>query len=181
MKLKLMAGAAVVAFLAASSAHAEWYAGFDVGYNNPHVTNLESSDTIAQGSTATAVGAAGSAGTNFVPGSASKLDYRFISDENIAGFARLGFRASPNVRMELEVGERRSDLEAFGGPVGSGPVSMGINASAGNTPGARFNLGEVNNVRGEFSELSIMANALYDFAPDSVINPYLGLGVGMVR
>ena len=57
MKLKLMAGAAVVAFLAASSAHAEWYAGFDVGYNNPHVTNLESSERIAQGSTATAVGA----------------------------------------------------------------------------------------------------------------------------
>ena len=166
MKLKLMAGAAVVAFLAASSAHAVWYAGFDVGYNNPHVTNLESSERIAQGSTATAVGAAGSAGTNFVPGDAGNLDYRFISDENIAGFARLGYRAAPNVRVELEVGERRSDLEAFGGPAGSGPISMGIANSAGNTAGARFNLGQVNNVRAEFRELSIMANALYDIAPD---------------
>ncbi len=50
MKLKLMAGAAIAAFLSASAANAQetgWYAAFDLGWDNPGPWKTYSSSNVA--------------------------------------------------------------------------------------------------------------------------------------
>ncbi|RYG01393.1 MAG: hypothetical protein EON94_07795, partial [Caulobacteraceae bacterium] len=124
MKLKLMAGAATLAFLAASGAHAQdtgWYSAVDLGWDNPKPWKATSSFQVTQGaSTVDTNSLAGAQNTTAlgsvtIPAQTKNLRYNFTSDEDWLGFARLGYRAAPNWRVELELGARRNDAVAIGG------------------------------------------------------------------
>src|SRR5262249_18713988 len=62
--------------------------------------------------------------------------------------AALGTNVSPNVRLEGELSQQRSDLKAGGGKS-----------------------------RASFA----LANAYYDFTPDSQVTPFVGGGIGAVK
>jgi len=159
MKLKLMAGAAAVAVLtAATGASAQvggFYGAVDLGYHDPEGIEAESSIN------------------NVIDG--RPYNWTFNSEEDWTGFARIGYRVTPNIRVELEGGYRGGDLESVRGnstrpqPIGLcrpgvGPVTS---SSVCGSPD------------GEIESYTLMANAIYDFlSEDSVLRPFVGVGVG---
>ena len=89
MRLKLMAAAGAVALTMASGAAAQvngLYIAGDVGY---HQAEAELDST----------------------GPGARVNWSFSPDADWAGFGRIGFRFSPNIRLELEGGYRPGDLE----------------------------------------------------------------------
>src|SRR5580700_3483007 len=94
MKLKLLAGAALAGVIAAGSAAADpadsgWYGAIDLGghIKAPMVTTAEFGE---------------------LGGSPANL--RFNDAANFAGFARVGYKISPHLRVELEAGYRTDEL-----------------------------------------------------------------------
>ncbi|HRD29965.1 MAG TPA: outer membrane beta-barrel protein, partial [Caulobacter sp.] len=128
MKFKLLAGAALaVTTLAATGAAAQdsgWYGAVDVGYH-------WSDDTTAD--------------TGFGPLSIDP-------DDDWIGLARLGYRLTPNWRLEVEGGWRPGELQ-------SPPFDA----------------------TGDAEVISLMGNVIYDFMPDSVMHPFIGVGAGAAR
>lgn len=154
MKFQLLAGVAVVALCAASGASAQsatsgWYVAGDVGYHAPK-------DVKATSSTG--------------------YNWKFSQDEDWAGFGRLGYKFTPNWRLEAEYGYRNSDITAV----------RGTGASAGGQPTALCTAGPVRTAanpacgapNGEMKATTAMANIIYDFMPDSAIHPFIGAGAG---
>ena len=101
MKITLMAGAAalVVAF-AASGAQAGspdgWYGAIDAGYHSLTGSGIDTKSF------------------NNAPDGAP-YGYKFSTDSDWAGFARLGYRINPNWRVELEGGYRKGDFGSIRG------------------------------------------------------------------
>ena len=216
MKLKLMAGAAVVAFLAASGAaraqDSGWYTAVDLGYDNPGSLKATTSAQISQNQI---VDVDPVAATSVSLSQTKGLRYRFNSDNSWLGFARLGYRVAPNWRVELEVGGHQNDIKFVGGSgstnTGNGynsvsrgiaagsacvgcialtqgggtiptPVGTGVVAAPGGVPGSPvygFDLSQLNNIQGGSQTYTAMVNVLYDFAPDQIIQPFIGFGIGM--
>src|SRR5262245_50210090 len=92
MKTKLLAGAALAAMFAASAAAADepgWYGAIDLGWHKS--TNLK---------------------TNSATLASDNLPYHlhFKTNDSWAGFARVGYRVSPHLRLELEGGYRDSKI-----------------------------------------------------------------------
>lgn len=71
-------------------------------------------------------------------------------DMGLAGGGYVGFFVQKNIRIEAELSYRTNDIDTIGG-VG---------------------------VAGEAETLALMANALIDFKIESVLQPYLGAGIG---
>jgi len=221
MKLKLMAGAAVVAFLAASGAaraqDSGWYSAVDLGYNNPGSLKAATNAVITQNQ-AVDVDTVGS--TSVSLGQTKLLKYRFNADNSWLGFARLGYRVDPHWRVELEIGGHQNDMKFVGGTGTSNPAignAGGFNpVSAATTPPAGcltcislvqgggttgvagtgvatgtlvapsvaaqvygFDLSHLNNLQGGSQTYTAMLNVIYDIAPDQVIHPFIGVGLGM--
>jgi OOP family OmpA-OmpF porin len=94
MKIRLLAGVATLALCAASGASAQsalsgWYVAGDVGY---HATDgvKATSSTVAS-------------------------DWTFAAEDDWAGFGRIGYKFSPNWRVEGEYGYRSGDLTKVNG------------------------------------------------------------------
>ncbi len=154
MKFQLLAGAAVVALCAASGASAQsvpsgWYVAGDVGYHMPK-------DVKATSSTG--------------------YNWTFSQDEDWAGFGRLGYKISPNWRVEAEYGYRNSDINSVrgtGNSTGGQPIGL---CTAG--PGRTAASPTCGSPNGEMKATTAMANVLYDFMPFSSVHPFIGAGVG---
>jgi len=175
MKLKLMAGAAVLAMMAAGSAYAEqaegWYLGVDLGANQRGEWKAKSSGNMQDG---------------------SPFRYDVSTEDNWAGFARLGYRYNPNWRVEFEGGYRPGDVStAVDGSNRTFLVNvMGVNqqrslVSALCTPSVTLPSSTPHSFcggpDGTISQTSLMVNLIRDLAPESKFHPFVGLGFGAVQ
>jgi OOP family OmpA-OmpF porin len=120
MKLKLLAGAALAALAVAGAASAEqangWYGALDLGANTKSDYKASSQYTMVDG---------------------GPFVYNIGTKDNVVGFARLGYRYSPNWRVELEGGVRPGTVDsAIGFPRSYqvGPNTV-VNPTALCTPG----------------------------------------------
>jgi outer membrane protein OmpA-like peptidoglycan-associated protein/outer membrane protein W len=163
MKLKLLAGAAVLAMMAAGSAYAEqaegWYLGVDLGGNQRGDWKAKSSGNMPDG---------------------SPFRYDVSTEDNWAGFARLGYRYSPNWRVEFEGGYRPGDVAtAVDGSLRTFRAGL-TRQSALCTPS--ITLGSTcGGPDGTISQSSLMVNLIRDLAPESSFHPFVGLGFGAVQ
>ena len=212
MKLKLLAGAASVAVMAAAASGASaaengWYGAIDIGWHTQD--NWEATNT-------------------FTAAPSGPLNYTAWTDDDYAIFSRLGYRVAPHWRVEGELGFRNSDITAFQKNEvfnGYGVANVNVNASTVtlngqgftaiaasgtfpaipyttvivtggggiNTPFAVCRFDTLGNPpsppiststpcdppAGDFRHTTGMINVIYAFAPDRVINPFIGVGVGV--
>jgi outer membrane protein OmpA-like peptidoglycan-associated protein len=160
MKHLLMAGAAAVALGAAAPASAQVfgfsppsgaYVAGDVGYHWPQAIESKSS-----------VGG---------------LQWDFSSEDDWAGFGRLGYRINPNWRVELEGGYRPGDIDSVRGPGAQTPVGL-CRAGIARPPSAPTCQAPEGSIRAS----SLMFNVLFDIgAEDARFRPFIGGGVGVVE
>lgn len=125
----------MLAVAAATSAAAQdtgWYGALDIGYHRTETQTLHSS------------------GTPYVP--------TIGHSDSWVGFARVGYKLSPNLRLELEGGYRPGDVGAICEP-NFGCVGKG----------------------GSEHAWSLMSNLLVDLMPNSSFSPFIGGGLGVVR
>ncbi|ADG12040.1 OmpA family protein [Caulobacter segnis] len=159
MKMRLLVSVATVALGAASGALAQsatsgWYVGADVGYH-------ESKDVKAT--------------------STNNYQWNFGGEHDWAAFGRLGYKFTPNWRVEAEYGFRPNDLKTVRGAglagvdgTGTGqPIGL-CTPGVGRSPSAP-DCGEID---GKMKATTLMANVLFDMAPNSSLNPFIGAGVG---
>ncbi|MCS6627957.1 outer membrane beta-barrel protein, partial [Roseibacterium beibuensis] len=98
--------------------------------------------------------------------------FEIEADDDWAGFARLGYRFTPNWRVELEGGYRPSEVGAM--TISSSGAPIICNA----VPAA----GACENPDGDISSTTLMMNVIYDFGnEDSTLRPFIGLGAGVNR
>ena len=153
MKLKLLAGVALASLFTAGTASAEpngWYGAIDAGYN------FWSDDVEAISAS--------------LPTTAPPLAIEVQDDW--AGFARLGYRFTPNWRVELEGGYRAGDIGQVSAQANGLPAVCNISPTTG--PCATPD--------GEHTAATLMANVIYDFGnEDWGFRPFIGLGAGVAR
>jgi OmpA-OmpF porin, OOP family len=155
MRLKLLAGAAVATVFAASGALAQdtgWYGAIDVGGH--HQRGLESAFV--------------SPNLPFLVGDG--LNFR-VRDIDYAGFVRLGYRITPNFRLELEGGYRHGSLQSvtdFNGPHLDFDL-CGMGSTEDNCVGKP---------QGTVNAWTGMLNGLIDILPAARLDPFIGGGVG---
>ena len=169
MKLKLLAGAALVALSLgmANKAAAEqttgWYGAVDLGYNL-----LTDDDYMGHGT------------GNMVDGAPFK--YKISTKENWEGFARLGYRYSPHWRVEFEGGYRPGNIDKMydPSPRDYGAAYGGVHTSAVCTSNViRTSSTPCGHPKGSQDVSTFMVNMYYDIMPDSSFHPFIGAGVGL--
>ena len=164
MKLNLLAGAALAALaVAATGAAAEqtngWYGAVDLGYNSTGDYKAKSTGLMADG---------------------GAYSYDVSTKDQWAGFARLGYRYSPNWRVEFEGGYRPGDITGAKGFARDYPTESGLKDTALCTVGViRTAASPCGSPKGSFDQTSFMVNLYYDIMPDSTIHPFIGAGVGL--
>jgi opacity protein-like surface antigen len=161
MKLNLLAGVALAAMAVATGAAAEqptgWYGAVDLGAN-------QMGDYKAH-STFSAMPDGG------------RWAYNIGTEDSWAGFARLGYRYSPNWRVEFEGGYRPGDVDTA---VGFQRVyTAGVNQppldTALCTPGLiRTASTPCGGPSGSLTRTDLMVNLYYDILPDSTFHPFIG-------
>ena len=124
MRIKLLAGAALAAVMAASGASAAengWYGAVDIGWHVTDNYEMKSSFTSAP---------------------SGPLNYHLYTDDDFTGFSRLGYRVAPNWRVEGELGFRSGDITGFKNPgvyPGFGvTVTTGTIAAVGAAPAINY-------------------------------------------
>ncbi len=161
MKHALLFGAALLT-VSASAATAQVlppsgvYVAADAGYNRQD-------------------GIEGTSNVNATDG--KPYEWSFDTDDDVAGFLRLGYRITPNFRAELEGGYGQRDLETFLGSTGR-PQPIGLCRAGVQRTGAAP---ACQPAEGEIRVASVMINAIYDFLPSSRFQPFVGVGVGGVE
>src|SRR6185437_61659 len=155
MKFKLLAGAAMAAVFAASGASAQvgWYGAVDLGYHWPEGMKLDSSNLAANG---------------------IRTTWRFNQKDDWAGFARLGYQITDHWRAELEAGYRPGNLDSVRG--GSNQAIIGLCTPGVLRTTAAPTCGPPN---GKIESWTVIGNVIYDILPDSVIDPFIGAGIGV--
>ncbi|MBW8882606.1 MAG: outer membrane beta-barrel protein, partial [Asticcacaulis sp.] len=150
-RFRLLAGTAVAltGVTCASGALADtalgWYVAADAGHGPISSQSLSVSDVTL---------------TSTPPGATPPLsdgDYKLTPDYNGRGFVRAGYRFTPNLRAELELGARPGNL----------------------THGLDDNT-DVSDL-GNFDKTSLMGNLIFDVFPGAPVHPYVGVGAGMVQ
>ncbi|MGI8839361.1 MAG: outer membrane protein, partial [Caulobacteraceae bacterium] len=161
MKSTLLSGAAVATALAASAFSASgalaqdtgWYGAIDLGGH--HQRGLESQFVSGAGGGAFT----GTEGFNFR-----------VRDIDYAGFARIGYRLTPNFRIEVEGGYRHGSLQSVTDFADqTGDVDLCATGSTAESCGKPD--GNVNAWTG-------MVNALIDILPAARLDPFIGGGAG---
>lgn len=153
MNMRLLVGVAAVALCAASGASAQsalsgWYVAGDAGYHEPQDVKATSS---------------------------KGYQWNFNADKDWAAFGRLGYRFSPNWRVEAEYGYRPSDLQGVRGAGLSGAQPIGLCTAGVGRTSASPGCGEPN---GELKASTLMANLIFDMGGDSRLSPFIGVGAG---
>jgi len=97
MKLKLLGGVALAGLLAATAANADpaptgWYGAVDIGAHFPD--RLDTTSSVNEDA--------------FGP-----YNFQFSQDVNWVGFARIGYKLSPHLRIELEGGYRPGNISSI--------------------------------------------------------------------
>ena len=160
-KFGLLAGTAIVAFIAATAAVAAddwrpdhgWYGAIDLGGSKSLPVDL----------------AASPAQTGDSDGFSVRSNYNF------AGMLRLGYRISPHFRLEVEGGYRRGGITSFQDFKTTGPNDIDVCASgSAGDPNCGSPSGSVNAWTG-------MVNGLVDLFPNWRLSPFVGGGVGFVN
>ncbi|HYD43990.1 MAG TPA: outer membrane beta-barrel protein, partial [Phenylobacterium sp.] len=157
MKLKLLAGAALAAVVAASGASAQdtgWYGAIDLGYHWPESIETDSSVNASNG---------------------APYQWDFNQEEDWAGFARLGYQITPHWRVELEGGYRPGDIESVRGDASRNSV-LGLCTPGVTRTASAATCGSPD---GEIESWTLMGNVIFDILPDSAINPFIGAGLGI--
>ncbi|WP_168077764.1 OmpA family protein [Caulobacter sp. SSI4214] len=154
MNMRLLVGVAAVALSAASGALAQsatsgWYVAADVGYHDP--SGVKTTTT-------------------------NNLDWTFSGDHDWTGFGRFGYKFSPNFRLEAEYGYRPGDLKSVLSPTANAAQPIGLCAPGVTRSAASPACGKPN---GSLKAQTAMANAIFDIAPNSSLNPFIGGGVGV--
>ncbi len=150
MKLKLLAGTALtlVSAAAAQSASADthigWYAAVEAGQTPGATQTLDVTDVTLKGAAA----------SSSVPPLGDEASLKI--DRGAAGFARVGYQFTPNLRAEAEFGTR------------PGVITDGL-------------AGEHNPGLGKVDKASAMVNLIYDIRPDLPLHPFVGIGAGVVQ
>jgi opacity protein-like surface antigen len=150
MKIRLLAGVATLALCAASGASAQsalsgWYVAGDVGYHWPDSVKADSS-TVGS-------------------------EWTFSADDDWAGFGRIGYKLTPNWRVEGEYGYRPGDIaNVRGSGVPAGLCTPGVERTA-----AAPTCGPVD---GELKSTTLFAYVIYDLMPESSWRPFIGAGLG---
>ncbi|WP_415500692.1 outer membrane protein, partial [Asticcacaulis taihuensis] len=163
MKHILLASAALAAMAVAGSASAEqangWYAAADLGYNWKSDYKARSQGAMPDG---------------------GAYVYDVATDDDWAGFARLGYRYSPNWRVEFEGGYRPGDISSAVGFPRTYPGSAALVDTAICTTGVIRAAGDpCGSPKGSFEQTTVMVNLYYDFLPESQFHPFVGAGVGL--
>ncbi|MFM8821418.1 MAG: outer membrane protein, partial [Phenylobacterium sp.] len=156
MKFKLLAGAALAAVTIASGASARevgWYGAVDLGYHWPAGIDAKSSNNAANG---------------------KPYSWSINQAADWTGFARLGYQVSSNWRVELEGGYRPGDIDSIRG--GASNAIQGLCTAGVVRTAAAPNCGSPT---GNLKTYTVMGNVIYDILPDSALNPYVGVGVGI--
>ncbi len=122
-----------------------WYVATDVGHGPISSQSVKVSDVTLSSSAA----------SDATPPLASGT-YKLEPDYSARGFLRAGYRLTPNLRAELEIGARPGKL--IDGLGGSNATNLGA-----------------------FDKTSLMANAIVDFWPEMGLHPFVGVGAGMVN
>jgi len=166
MKLKLLTGAALAALLAAPVAFAQdagsadntwaehgWYGAIDLGAHFLRHMGEVGSDELPAGN-----------GIN-------------IRNEGwtYAGFARLGYRFTPNFRLELEGGYRNGARVIHDADLTSPNNGLSVCGTATTEPG----LSNCQAPAGRTRSITVMANGIIDILPSSRFDPFIGGGVGL--
>ncbi len=172
MKIRLLAGAALAAAFAASGAGAQ---PFGMGFlGEPGAPVLGPYGAIDLGYHELDNGGVHTHSSNNAP-DGSPFGYKFgiANDGDVAGFARLGYRITPQWRVELEGGYRNGTLTSvLGATTRAQPIGL-CNLNAG--PPA------CNRLNGQLQAATAMANVIYDFNffPRFLkVTPFVGVGVG---
>jgi len=161
MRTKLLAGAAVAAALVASSAAAQvngLYGAPDLGYHQPEGIEATSSNDAPDG---------------------RPYSWTFDSEDDYAGFARVGYRISPQFRVELEGGYRASDVESVRGEARGASVAQGLCTLNVPRTGANAQCGSPS---GTIEAQTLMLNGVFDFGFAFLQRfvPFIGVGVNRV-
>ena len=161
MKIKLLAGVALVAMAVTTGANAApviegWYGALDFGRHQ--------ADDWRGVSAANAP-------------DASPYAYSFGTDDDWAGFVRLGYRVAPHWRVEAEGGYRKGDIENVVGLGTRGPSSRLCTPGVVRTGAAAF----CGSPGGKLDAYTLMGNVIFDMAPASRVNPFIGAGVSVSR
>ncbi|WGM37412.1 OmpA family protein [Caulobacter sp. NIBR1757] len=157
-KTLLLSGVGAIAALAlapqAMAQESGWYGAFDLGYHAP-----ESIDTSSEG----------------LANDGLAYRYKIQQEDNLAGFARIGYQITPHWRVELEGGVRTGDIES----ISQSPTVPARPATIPNEIcGATLPLCDTG-VDGSVEAYTLMANVIYDFFPNSSFRPFIGAGVGV--
>ena len=163
MKLNLLAGAALAALAVATGASAEqangWYGALDAGLNSMGDYKARSANNMVDG---------------------GPFVYDISTEDTWAGFARLGYRYSPNWRVEFEGGYRPGDVDTAIGFPRTYPGLAGTRDTALCTPTViRTASTECGGPEGSLTQTSLFVNLIYDILPESTFHPFVGVGVGL--
>lgn len=88
---------------------------------------------------------------------------KFTFDNGYGVFVALGHTFENGFRSEVELGYRENDADKF------------------EWKGIYADLFEDENLSGDFSALSLMANSFYDIKTGSAFTPFVGIGLGFAR
>lgn len=137
-----------------------WYVAGDGGGHNVSTKSLSLQKVKLISREASSEGSSSSSGSSSefapLPEPAVGQSFEVKTKHEFAGFARLGYRFTPHIRSELEVGRREADLSS------KLPLAVG-------------------NGSGRLTMDSAMINVIYDIAPSSKLHPFVGLGLGAVQ
>jgi outer membrane protein OmpA-like peptidoglycan-associated protein/outer membrane protein W len=109
----------------------------------------------------------------------------FAIDEDYAAFGRLGYRISPNWRVEAEGGYRFNNQDGAKGV----ELASVQGFQAGGDPTGLCRFGVVRTAAaptclapsGSIRVASAMINVIYDLFPDSTVRPFIGAGIGATQ
>jgi len=177
MKLKLLASAALAVSLMAGAAQAQevggWYAAFDAGMGKSEDWHNLSGNDLTQPAT-------GLTGFSTVGLQVTGIRSKAEQDNGLVYGGRVGVRLADNWRVEGQLQSHNNDITGWNVETGLlSPAAAAAGANAAVAQGARYNIrGPMNNVDGQISLLTTQLNVIYDFAPDSSLSPFVGIGLG---
>ncbi|HEX7759032.1 MAG TPA: outer membrane beta-barrel protein, partial [Caulobacteraceae bacterium] len=128
-----------------------WYGALDLGYHRTEVLRTHSAALESDG---------------------QPYNFHFGHTDSWTGFARVGYKLSPNLRLELEGGYRPGNLsnvyDSAARPVTAICNNSTVSPACG-TP------------NGSLHAWTLMGNLLVDLMPDGQIDPFIGGGLGVAR